>query len=88
MVVGRIDWTAGLCLLPARATRAQSFAQDAFYRGKQVTIPVNFAPGGPTAVEARLFTRSIARGPLSGNRYCFQSHGNRDTFAVVTGGTP
>src|ERR1700733_2157066 len=60
MFIGRTVCTAALCLLFAVATCAQSFAQDAFYKGKQVTILVNFAAGGPTAVEARLFTRSIA----------------------------
>jgi tripartite-type tricarboxylate transporter receptor subunit TctC len=32
-----------------------------FYQGKRPTIFVNFAAGGPTDVEARLFARSIAR---------------------------
>lgn len=36
-------------------------AAQPFYQGKQVTILVNFAAGGPTDVEARLFTRAIAR---------------------------
>ena len=36
-------------------------AQAPFYRGKQITILVNFAAGGPTDIEARLFTRAITR---------------------------
>jgi tripartite-type tricarboxylate transporter receptor subunit TctC len=66
MFIGRTVCTLALCLLLAVATRAQSFAQGAFYKGKQVTILVNFAAGGPTDVEARLFTRSIAR-HIAGN---------------------
>jgi tripartite-type tricarboxylate transporter receptor subunit TctC len=57
---------ASLCLLLASAAMAPGLAQDAFYKGKQVTILVNFAPGGPTDVEARLFTRSITP-HLAGN---------------------
>jgi tripartite-type tricarboxylate transporter receptor subunit TctC len=48
---------AGATLLGAPSAVAQS----PFYQGKQVTMFVNFAPGGPTDIEARLFTRSIAR---------------------------
>jgi tripartite-type tricarboxylate transporter receptor subunit TctC len=38
-----------------------ALAQSPFYQGKQISIFVNFAPGGPTDIEGRLFTRSIAR---------------------------
>ena len=61
MVAGRIACTAGLYALLAAVTCTPGVAQDAFYKGKQITILVNFAPGGPTDVEARLFTRSIGR---------------------------
>jgi tripartite-type tricarboxylate transporter receptor subunit TctC len=38
-----------------------SLAETPFYQGKRPTIFVNFAAGGPTDIEARLFTRSISR---------------------------
>ena len=52
MSIRRNVCTVALCLLLTVATRAQSLAQDAFYKGKQVTVLVNFAAGGPTDVEA------------------------------------
>ncbi len=36
-------------------------AQEPFYRGKRLTVLVNYAAGGPTDVEGRLFARFIAR---------------------------
>jgi tripartite-type tricarboxylate transporter receptor subunit TctC len=35
-------------------------AQDAFYKGKRLTEMVNYAAGGPTDIEGRLFARHIA----------------------------
>jgi len=53
--------TVALGALFAGASGGSCFAEDAFYKGKQITVLVNFAPGGPTDVEARLFTRSIGK---------------------------
>jgi tripartite-type tricarboxylate transporter receptor subunit TctC len=36
-------------------------AEDAFYAGKRLTVLVNFAPGGSTDAEARVFARHIGR---------------------------
>ncbi len=36
-------------------------ADDAFYKGKRLTVLVNYAPGGPTDIEGRLVARHIAR---------------------------
>src|SRR6478735_6434162 len=36
-------------------------AEDAFYKGKRLTEMVNYAAGGPTDIEGRLFARHIAR---------------------------
>jgi tripartite-type tricarboxylate transporter receptor subunit TctC len=41
-------------------------AQEPFYKGKRLTIMVNYAAGGPTDIEGRLFARNIAR-HLAGN---------------------
>src|SRR6478735_10115033 len=35
-------------------------AQD-FYKGKRLTLMINFAAGGPTDIEGRLFARHIQR---------------------------
>ena len=43
------------------ATVCGAPAQDAFYRGKRLTVMVNFAAGGPTDIEGRLFARHLAR---------------------------
>ena len=40
---------------------APAHAADGFYKGKRLTLLVNFAAGGPTDIEGRLFARHIAR---------------------------
>jgi hypothetical protein len=45
---------ATLIALPAAA-------DDPFYKGKRLTILINFASGGPTDIEGRLFARHLAR---------------------------
>jgi len=37
------------------------YAQEPFFAGKRLTILVNFAPGGSTDTEARVFARHIGR---------------------------
>jgi hypothetical protein len=36
-------------------------ADEPFYKGKRLTILINFAPGGPTDIEGRLFAKHIGR---------------------------
>ncbi len=43
-----------------------AFAAEPFYSGKRLTVFVNFAPGGPTDVEGRVFARHVGR-HLPGN---------------------
>ena len=38
-----------------------AWAQEAFYKGKRLTVLVNYAAGGPTDVEARLFAKFLVR---------------------------
>jgi putative tricarboxylic transport membrane protein len=45
---------AALCALPARA-------DDPFYKGKRLTALINFAAGGPTDIEGRLFARHVGK---------------------------
>ena len=40
---------------------AGAHADDAFYKGKRLTILINFAVGGPTDIEGRLFAKHLAR---------------------------
>jgi tripartite-type tricarboxylate transporter receptor subunit TctC len=38
-----------------------AIAEDPFYKGKRLTLLINFAPGGPTDIEGRLLARHLAR---------------------------
>ena len=38
-----------------------SAQSDAFYKGKRLTLLINFAAGGPADIEGRLFARHIGR---------------------------
>ncbi len=49
----------GCAFLSAAVPAAQ--AQDAFYKGKRLTVLVNYAAGGPTDVEGRLFAKFVAK---------------------------
>jgi tripartite-type tricarboxylate transporter receptor subunit TctC len=52
--------TVALCVLLALAV-PEAFADEAFYKGKRLTILINFASGGPTDIEGRLFARHLGR---------------------------
>src|SRR4051812_11808088 len=52
---------ASAALLAGCVALGAEAAAEPFYQGKRPTIFVNFAAGGPTDIEARLFTRAIAR---------------------------
>ena len=36
-------------------------AEDPFYKGKRLTLMINFAPGGPTDIEGRLLAKHLAK---------------------------
>ena len=55
---------AGLAFLALAA--APAAAADGFYTGKRLSVLINFAPGGPTDIEGRLFARHIGK-HLAGN---------------------
>jgi tripartite-type tricarboxylate transporter receptor subunit TctC len=46
------------CVAFAASTAA---AQEPFYKGKRITILINFAAGGPTDIEGRLFAKHLAK---------------------------
>jgi len=52
----RIGFVAAVALASSQAA-----AQQAFYKGKRLAVMVNFAPGGSTDIEGRLFARHVAR---------------------------
>jgi hypothetical protein len=49
-----------LCALIAAAVPA-AHANEPFYKGKRLTVLINFAAGGPTDIEGRLFAKHLAR---------------------------
>jgi tripartite-type tricarboxylate transporter receptor subunit TctC len=63
MATALLKFTQAACLALAAACAAPSSAsaQEPFYKGKRLTVMVNFAPGGSTDIEGRLFARHIAK---------------------------
>jgi len=51
---------AAIALCVVLATIAAQ-ADEPFYKGKRLTILINFAAGGPTDIEGRLFAKHLAR---------------------------
>src|SRR5436190_12633199 len=49
----------GLCTMAAAA--APALAQEPYYKGKRITLLINFAAGGPTDIEGRLFAKYLLR---------------------------
>jgi tripartite-type tricarboxylate transporter receptor subunit TctC len=53
---------AALCAgLVVAIAATNVYAEEPFYRDKRLTILINFAAGGPTDIEGRLFARHLAR---------------------------
>src|SRR5262245_16564037 len=53
---------AALIALVAICTAASSAtAQEPFYKGKRLTLGINFAAGGPSDIEGRLLAKHIAK---------------------------
>jgi tripartite-type tricarboxylate transporter receptor subunit TctC len=51
--------SVGVCCIVALATSAQ--AQDPYYKGKRLSVLVNYAAGGPTDIEGRLFAKHLGK---------------------------
>jgi tripartite-type tricarboxylate transporter receptor subunit TctC len=58
-----LSWRAAIVGFCAAAIVGLSgaSADDAFYKGKRLSVLVNYAAGGPTDIEGRLFARHIAK---------------------------
>src|SRR5882762_123914 len=52
---------AVLALVAALGLITGALADDPFYKGKRLTVLINFAAGGPTDIEGRLFAKYLAR---------------------------
>jgi len=50
----------GLCALAALGAQ-NAKAEEPYYKGKRLSVLINYAPGGPTDIEGRLFARHIGR---------------------------
>lgn len=58
----RIQAIAGLCAAIQLAAVVQdAAAADPFYTGKRLSVLINFAVGGPTDLEGRLFAKHLAK---------------------------
>jgi tripartite-type tricarboxylate transporter receptor subunit TctC len=57
----RLLRAAAVLLAVASPFAGAACAQEPFYKGKRFTILINFAPGGPTDIEGRLFAKHLAR---------------------------
>src|SRR5256885_7075162 len=46
---------------PLASLASAAHADEPFYKGKRLTILINFASGGPTDIEGRMFAKHVAR---------------------------
>ena len=59
---GRWKALIGACAASAvAASVGAASAQEPFYKGKRLTVLINFAPGGGVDINGRLFARYIAK---------------------------
>jgi tripartite-type tricarboxylate transporter receptor subunit TctC len=49
-----------LALVAALATATSAAAQTPYYKGKRLTVLINFTAGGPTDIEGRIFAKHLA----------------------------
>src|SRR5499427_1505409 len=54
-------WRALSISCAVAAFLSPAAAQEPFYKGKQLTLLINFAPGGPSDIEGRLLAKHIAK---------------------------
>jgi tripartite-type tricarboxylate transporter receptor subunit TctC len=58
----RRTWLLALCAATLVVLGVLSaHAQEPYYKGKRLTVLINFAAGGPTDIEGRLFAKYLAR---------------------------
>ena len=57
----RAAMIAACAALAVVSCASSARAEDPFYKGKRLTLMINFAPGGPTDIEGRLVARHLAK---------------------------
>lgn len=53
--------SVSIAIAAAMLAVPQTRAEEPFYKGKRLTVLINFAAGGPTDIEGRLFAKFLAR---------------------------
>jgi tripartite-type tricarboxylate transporter receptor subunit TctC len=54
-------WLVGCCFLAAGGTQGFAAEKAPYYGGKTLTFVINFAAGGPTDIEGRVFAKHLGR---------------------------
>ena len=54
-------WSRALSALLLISAASDAGAQEPYYKGKRPTVLINFAAGGPTDIEGRLFAKHLAK---------------------------
>src|SRR5262245_23734554 len=57
----RVQAVAAAALAFVAVTAADVSAQEPFYKGKRLTVLVNFAAGGPADIESRIFAKHLVK---------------------------
>ena len=53
--------SVAVSIIVLAAATSGAAADDSFYKGKRLSVLVNFAAGGPTDIEGRLFAKYIGK---------------------------
>src|ERR1700757_2599940 len=61
MASHRLQAAAFCAAVLVAATAFGAPAEEAFYKGKRLTLLINFAAGGPTDIEGRLFAKYLVK---------------------------
>ena len=56
-----MSWLIGCSLLIAGSSQVSAAEKAPYYQGKTLTIVINFAAGGPTDIEGRVFGKHLGK---------------------------
>jgi len=57
----RLAWIVGCCAVAVATCESFAAERPPFYQGKTLNFVINFAAGGPTDIESRIFARHLSR---------------------------